>query len=107
MSIVDNQVNVAAIDSTGFVPNFASYYYSSQTEKLRKNFIKVTISVNIKNLSLLAVKTSNSRCHDSNVPIQVLRASHHTKRAKIYVLDKAYDSEAIHEFIHSQLNSDA
>jgi len=107
MSIVDNHVNVAAIDSTGFVTDSSSYYYSARTEKLRKDYIKITISVNTKNLSILAIKTSNSRCHDSQVAIPVLRASHHTKKAKVYVMDKAYDSEAIHDFIHKELNSDA
>lgn len=107
MSIVDDHVNVAAIDSTGFVTDSSSYYYSARTEKLRKDFIKVTISVNTKNLAILAFKTCNSRCHDSQVAIQVLRASHHTKKADVYVMDKAYDSEAIHDFIHTELNSDA
>jgi transposase len=107
MSIVDSHVEVAAIDSTGFVTDSSSYYYSARTEKLRKDFIKVTISVNTKNLSILAIKTSNSRCHDSQLAIPVLRASHNMKKAEVYVMDKAYDSEAIHNFIHTELNSDA
>jgi transposase len=107
MSIVDDHVTIAAIDSTGFVTDSSSYYYSARTEKLRKDFIKVTISVNTKNLSILAIKTTNSRCHDSKVAIPVLRASHKAKKADVYVMDKAYDSETIHDFIHNELNSDA
>lgn len=107
MSIVDKHVNIAAIDSTGFITDSASYYYSTRTNKLRKDFIKVTISVNTKNLSILAMKTSTSRCHDSQVATPVLQASHRMKKADMYVMDKAYDSEAIHDFIHSNLDSDA
>ena len=53
------------------------------------------------------MKTTDSRCHDSQVAIQVLRASHRTESAGIYVMEKAYDSEAIHDFIHNELKSDA
>lgn len=107
MFIVTDHVNVAAIDSTGFVTDSASYYYSTKTEKLRKDYMKVTISVNTVNRSILAMKTTNSRCHDSKIAIQVLRASHRMKPAEVYVMDKAYDSEAIHDFIHDELKSDA
>jgi len=107
MSKINNHVSIAAVDSTGFVTDAASYYYSSRTDKLRKEFLKVTISVNTDNLSILAVKTTNSRCHDSQVAPQILRASHQMKKADCYVMDKAYDSESIHSFIHLTLNSDA
>lgn len=85
----------------------ASSYYSTRTNKIRKDCIKVTISVNTKNLSILAMKTSTNRCHDSQVATPVLQASHRMKKATIYVMDKVYDSEAIHDFIHSILGSDA
>lgn len=107
MSIVTDHVSVAAIDSTGFVTDSASYYYSQRTKKLRKDYLKVTISVNTEDHSILAMKTTSSRCHDSQVAIQVLRASYRTKSAEVYVMDKAYDSEAIHGFIHNNLKSDA
>ena len=105
MSIITDHVSVAAIDSTGFVTDSASYYYSQRTEKLRKDYLKVTISVNTKKHSILAMETTISRCHDSQAAIQMLRASYRTKSAEVHVMDKAYDSEAIHDFIHNNLKS--
>jgi len=107
MPSVTDHMSVAAIDPTGFVTDSASYYYSKRTKKLRKDYLKVTISVNIEDHSILVMKTTSSRCHDSQVAIQVLRASHRTKSAEVYVMDKAFDSEAIHDFIHNNLKSDA
>lgn len=107
MSIVTDHVSVAAIDSTGFVTDSVSYYYSKRSEKLRKDYLMITISVNTDNRSIFAIKTTNYRRHDSQAAIQVLRASHRTKSDEVYVMDNAYDSEAIHDFILNNLKSDA
>ena len=56
-------------------------------------------------ISLLSFHVTNSRCHDSQIAPIVLRASHRVKKSTCYVMDKAYDSERIHQLIHEDLES--
>ena len=100
-----NITSVVAIDSSCFTPDSASIYYSIRTGKTPHDYLKTTISVDSDLIPLLSFLVTNSRCHDSQVAPIILRASHRVKKTKCYVMDKGYDSERIHKFIHEDLKS--
>jgi hypothetical protein len=100
-----NATSVVAIDSSGFTPDSASTYYSVRTRKTRHDYLKTTISVDSDHISLLSFHVTRSRCHDSQIAPIILRASHRVKKSKCYVMDKAYDSERIHQLIHEDFQS--
>jgi len=105
MSEWNNSSSVVAIDSSGFTPDSASTYYSIRTGKTRHDYLKTTISVDTTYKSLLSFNITNSRCHDSQIAPIILRASHRVRKSTCYVMDKAYDSERIHQLIHEDLKS--
>jgi transposase len=105
MSEWKHVTTIVAIDSSGFTPDSASIYYSDRTGKIRHDYLKTTISVDSDHISLLAFQITNSRRHDSQIAPSMLRASHRVRKAECYVMDKAYDSERIHQVIHEDLQS--
>jgi hypothetical protein len=105
MSEWNNSSSFFAIDSSGFTPVFASNYYSIRTRKTCHDYLKTTISVDTTYKCLLSFNITNSRCHDSQIAPIILRASHRVRKSIWYVLDKAYDTERIHQFIHEDLKS--
>jgi len=105
MSEWKHVTTIVAIDSSGFTPDSASTYYSVRTGKLRRDYLKTTISVDSDHISLLSFHVTNSRCHDSQIAPSVLRASHRVRKSDCYVMDKAYDSERIHQVIHEDLHA--
>lgn len=100
-----NVTSIVAIDSSGFIPDSASTYYSVRTGKTRHDYLKTTISVDSDHISLLAFHITKSRHHDSQIAPVILRASNRVKKPKYYVMDKAFDSEKIHQTIHEDLDS--
>jgi hypothetical protein len=105
MSEWKHGTTIVAIDSSGFAPDSASTYYSVRTGKPRRDYLKMTISVDSDHISLLSFHVTNSRCHDSQIAPSLLRASHRARRSDCYVMDKAYDSERIHQMIHDDLHA--
>jgi hypothetical protein len=57
-------VSVAANDATRFTSSYASYYYSRGTRKLRRSFLKTSISVDTGKKVMLGWKISQKADHE-------------------------------------------
>jgi hypothetical protein len=99
------RISTIAIDSTGFPTSYFSYYYSIRAKKDRKGFLKVSIAIDTKNQTILAAKITKNRQHDTQHVKSLLRNASRLKMANYYVLDKGYDSEAIHRQIRLDLKA--
>lgn len=67
--------------------------------------MKTSISVDTDKLVITGFKISGKPVHDAKHAMTLLKQCHQTRRSNYYVLDKGYDSEAIHSLTREQLHS--
>ena len=69
--------------------------------------MKTSISVDTDQQVITGFVASNSRVHDTRHAVKLLRQCHKTRKSDCYVMDKGYDSEAIHRLIREDLNANS
>ncbi|WP_321417767.1 IS5 family transposase [uncultured Methanomethylovorans sp.] len=99
------KIEIIAIDSSGFTSGHCSYYYSFRTGKKRRSFLKVSISIDTKKFIITGFKISGKPIHDAKHAMTLLRQCHKNRQSKFYLMDKGYDSEAIHSLVREELDA--
>jgi hypothetical protein len=83
-------VSIMAIDAIGFTSPYASHYYSRRTGKLRRGFLKTSISLDTKKKVILGWKMSQKTDHEIKHANALIRQSNRIRKSECHVMEKVY-----------------
>ena len=92
-------LGLVGIDATGFNRTYASRYYTKRTD-LKIGSLKVTLVVDLEDLTVVDVHMTTTRKHDTKIgPQLVKRLAEYRPQEEIKVLaaDKGYDDSSFRE----------
>jgi hypothetical protein len=87
------KISITTIDATVFTSSYTIYYYSFRSGKLRRNFLKISRSIDIDKKLVLGWEISHKIYHEIKHTNALVGQTKRIRKSQCYVMDKIYDSK--------------